>query len=102
MPRESRTGNVRKHCGCSKGMTSKHPWYLDYQRRKIRFRDNLDLLIGRHARDFTEAKAEAHRAIGAKLNGYDPHGLVPSDDPTLAQLLTAYDQEKPRRDRWQI
>lgn len=102
MPRKSRTGNVRKICGCAKWMTCKHPWYLDYQRHKLRYRDNLDLLIDRHPQDFTEAKAEAHRAIAAKLNGYDPRGLVPSDDPTLAQLLTEYDREKPRRDRWQI
>ena len=51
------------------------------------YRDNLDKLTGRHAEDYTEAKDEARRAIVAKLEGRDPKGLVPSDDPTLAQLL---------------
>jgi integrase len=44
----------------------------------------------------------ARRAIVAKLDGRDPRGLVPSDDPTLAQLLAQFDQERPRHDRWQI
>lgn len=102
MPRQSKTDNVRKICGCAKWKTCTHPWYLDYQRDNIRFRDNLDKLTERHAPDFAAAKDEARRAIVAKLAGLDPRGLVPSDDPTLAELLTAYDREKPRRDRWQI
>src|SRR5580765_3233174 len=102
MPRKSRTSNVRKLCGCVKWQTCQHPWYLDYQRKKVRFRDNLDKLIERHAKDFTDAKAEARRAIVAKLDGRDPRGLVPSDDPTLAQLLAQFDKERPRHDRWQI
>lgn len=101
MPRKSQTENVRKICKCAKWKTCAHPWYLDYQRDNVRSRDNLDKLIGRHAADFTEAKDEARRAIVAKLNGYDPKGIIPSDDPTLAHLLTEYDREKPRRDRWQ-
>ena len=102
MPRQSETENVRKRCGCVKWKTCRHPWYLDYQRGTVRHRLNLDKLTGRHAVDFAEAKDEARRAILAKLNGHDPKGLVPSDDPSLAVLLTEYDREKPRRDRWQV
>jgi hypothetical protein len=102
MPRQSRTNNVRKLCDCAKWKTCAHPWYLDYQRDKARYRDNLDKLIGRHAADFATAQDEARRAIVAKLEGRDPKGLVPSDDPTVGQLLDEYDREKPRRDRWQI
>jgi integrase len=102
MPRRSQTDNVRKICGCAKWKTCAHPWYLDYQRDNVRYRDNLDLLIGKHTEDFTRAKDEARRAIVAKLEGRDPKGLVPSDDPTLGELLDAYDSEKPRQDRWQI
>lgn len=78
------------------------PVVLDYQRDRVRYRDNLDKLIGRHAADFGEAKDEARRAIVAKQDGRDPKGLVPSDDPTLRQILTQDDAEKPRQDRWQI
>jgi integrase len=102
MPRKSDTDNVRKRCDCAKWKTCAHPWYLDYQRDGVRYRDNLDKLIDRHAADFTAAKDEARRAIVAKLEGRDPRGLVPADDPTLAEVLTAYDHEKPRRDRYQI
>ena len=102
MPRSSQTENVRKICGCAKWKTCAHPWYLDYQRGKVRYRDNLDKLTGRHAKDFNEAKDEARRAIVAKQEGRDPKGLVPSDDPTVAQLLEEYDREKPRKDRWQV
>jgi integrase len=101
MPRKSKTDNVRKICDCAGWKTCTHPWYLDYQRDKVRYRDNLDVLTGRHAKDFVEAKDEARRAIVAKLNGHDPKGLVPSDDPTLEQLLKEYDRERPRRDMWQ-
>lgn len=102
MPRASRTENVRKLCACAKWKTCAHPWYLDYQRDGVRYRDNLDKLIERHAPDFTAAKDEARRAIVAKLEGRDPRGLVPSDDPTVAAVLAAYDHERPRRDRYQI
>lgn len=102
MPKNSQTGNVRKICGCLNWKACAHPWYLDYQRAKVRYRDNLDKLIGFHAKDFKEAKNEARRAIVAKLNGRDPKQLQPADDPTLAQLLVEYNAEKPRRDRWQI
>jgi hypothetical protein len=101
MPRKSLTDNVRKICGCAKWKTCSHPWYLDDQRDKVRYRDNLDLLIGRHAVDFTEANDKARRAIVAKLEGRDPKGLLPSDDPTLAQLLAEYLRERPRRDGYQ-
>lgn len=103
MPRQSRTDNVRKLCACAKWKTCAHPWYLDYQRDRKRFRDNLDRLLGWHPVDFKQATDEARRAIVAKLEGRDPAGLVPSDDPTLAQLLAEYQREKPqRRDRWQV
>lgn len=102
MPRKSRTENVRKLCDCAKWKTCAHPWYLDYQRDKVRYRDNLDKLIGRHPKDFADAKDEARRAIVAKLEGRDPAGLVPQDDPTLGQLLTEFNRERPRLDRWQI
>jgi integrase len=104
MPRQSRTDNVRKRCACGRKQWSgcAHPWYLDYGRDKVRYRENLDVLIGKHPADFAEAKDEARRAITAKLDGRDPAGLVPSDDPTVAQLLAEYDREKPRRDRWQV
>jgi integrase len=102
MPRKSSTENVRKICGCAKWKTCAHPWYLDYQREKVRYRDNLDKLIDRHCKDFAEAKDEARRAIVAKLEGRDPKGLVPADDPTVGELLDAFDAERPRQDRWQI
>jgi integrase len=102
MPRKSRTENVRKLCQCAKWKTCTHAWYLDYQRDNVRYRDNLDKLTGRHAEDFVAAKDEARRAIVAKLSGCDPKGILPADDPTLAQLLTEYEREKPRRDRWQV
>lgn len=102
MPRKSQTENVCKRCDCVKWKTCTHPWYLDYQRDRVRYRDNLDALIGRHPRDYAEAKDEARRAIIAKHNGHDPAGLVPADDPTVGRLLTEYDREKPRKDRWQV
>lgn len=102
MPRKSVTENVRKICGCKQWKTCADPWYLDFQRDNIRYRDNLDKLIGRHAPDFTAAKDEARRAIVAKLEGRDPKGLLPADDPTVAELLKEYDREKPRKDRWQV
>src|SRR5262245_6225150 len=101
MPRQSVTNNVRKICGCAKWKTCAHPWYLDFQRDNIRFRDNLDKLVGRHASDFTAAQDEARRAISAKLDGRDPKGLLPSDDPTLERVLTEYLAERPRVDTWQ-
>jgi len=102
MPPKSSTENVRKICGCVKWKTCTHPWYLDYTRDNLRFRDNLDRLTGRHAEDFAAAKDEARRAITAKLEGLDPRGLVPQDDPTLAEMLTAYTAERPAYDRWQL
>ena len=102
MPAKSKTENVRKICACKKWKLCSHAWYLDYQRDGVRYRDNLDRLIGRHPVDFTEAKDEARRAIVAKLNGRDPKDLQPSDDPTVHALLTEYERERPRRDRYQV
>lgn len=90
MPRRSKSDNVRKICGCAKWKACAHPWYLDYQRDNVRYRDNLDQLTGRHAADFTAAKDEARRAIVAKLEGRDPRDLQPSDDPTVAQVMEDY------------
>ena len=101
MPRKSQTDNVRKICCCEPWKTCAHPWYLDYQRDRVRYRENLDKLIGWHPVDFSEATDEARRAIVAKLDGRDPKGIVPTDDPTIAQLLAAYERERPRRDRYQ-
>jgi hypothetical protein len=101
MPRKSQTDNVRKVCGCATWKTCTHQWYLDFQQRGVRHRENLDLLIGRHAADFTEAKDEARRAIVARLDGYDPKGIVPADDPPLSQPLNEYQRERPRKDPYQ-
>jgi integrase len=101
MPRSSKTDNVRKICGCVKWKACTHPWYLDFTRDNVRYRDNLDKLTGRHAADFQTAVDEARRAINAKLAGRDPKGLLPADDPTLAAVLTEYLRERPRVDRWQ-
>jgi integrase len=101
MPRKSTTDNVRKRCECAKWRTCEHPWYLDYQRENVRFRDNLDLLTGRHAKDYAEAVDEARRAIVAKLDGRDPKGIIPADDPTLAEMMDEYLRERPRKDRYQ-
>lgn len=97
MSRRSQTGNVRKQCDCESWKTCAHPWYLDYQEHGIRYRDNLDLLIGWHALDFAEAQNEARRAIVAKQDGRDPKNIVPGDDPTLAQLLVDYLRDRPRQ-----
>lgn len=94
MPRRSATGNVRKICGCAKWKMCAHPWYLDFQKKKVRYRDNLDALIDRHPADFTEAKDEARRAIVAKLEGRDPRELQASDCPTVAQVLADYGQRQ--------
>jgi len=59
------------------------------------------MLIGRHPANIADAKDEAHRAIVAKLEGRDPKGIAPTDDPTLGKLLTEYDQDRPRKDRHQ-
>jgi len=102
MPRSSATENVRKLCDCTKWKTCACPWYVDYQEDTRRYRRNLDKVIGRHCADFATAKVEARRAIVAWLDGRDPRGLLPSDDPTLAEILQAYDRERPRADRWQV
>lgn len=90
MPSESQTDHVRKRCGCSKWKDCTHPWYIDYQEGKRRYRANLDKLIDRHAVDFADAKREARRAIEAWLDGKSAADLLPSDRPTLAKLLTVY------------
>lgn len=102
MPPRSATDNVRKICGCTKWKTCSHPWYLWAQRDGVRYRQNLDKLLGRHVADYQQATNEAARALIAKLDGRDPRGLLPEDDPTLDDVLTAYDKERPRKDRWQL
>lgn len=90
MPSESKTDHVRKRCECSKWKECTHPWYVDYQEGKRRYRPNLDKLIGQHPADFTEAKREARRAIDAWLDGKSAADLLTADRPTLATLLAAY------------
>src|ERR1700730_4163862 len=111
MPRHSATDNVRKICGCVKWKTCAHPWHVDYRDGKevvdgkVRVRGlrcSLDKLIGRHALDFAEAKAETKRAIVAWSENRSAGDLLPSDDPTLAQLLAEYEKEKPIGNRWQV
>ena len=118
MPRQSRTGNVRKVCGCSKWKECGHPWYVEFKapkrhpRRGVstahptgqRFRQNLRPLIERHPQDFTEAREEARRAIVAWLAGRDPRDLQPNDRPTLAAVIDAYEKRPgaTKAGRWQI
>jgi integrase len=90
MPRKSDTDNVRKLCHCAKWKQCAHPWYVDFQTGRRRYRPNLDKLIGRHALDFPEAKAEARRAIVAWQDGRTAADLLPCDRPTVAALLEAY------------
>lgn len=110
MPRQSDTGNVKKICGCASWKTCAHPWYVDFKAAKWhatrpneRYRKNLDTLIGRHCVDLNDAKTEARRAIVAWLDGRDASRLQPSDRPTLAQVIEAY-QQRPGASRatWQI
>src|SRR6266496_2191306 len=99
MARHSATGNVKKRCACGrkKWSSCKHPWYVDYKapkdhatRPNERYRKNLDLAAETHALSLNDAKAEAHRAIVAWLDGRDPAQLQPADRPTLADTLAAY------------
>jgi integrase len=90
MPSESKTDHVRKRCDCSKWKECTHPWYVDYQEGKRRYRPNLDKLIDRHPADFVEAKKEARRAIDAWLDGKSAADLLAADRPTLLSLLNAY------------
>src|SRR5262245_15674367 len=90
MPRTTKTGNLRKLCDCARQKDCAHPWYVDFQTRGRRYRANLDKLSGKHLVDFTDAKAEAMRAIVAWQNGRNPHELQPEDQPTLARLIEAY------------
>ena len=99
MSRHSDTDNVKKLCPCGrkKWSTCAHPWYIDFQApsdharlAKVRYRPNLDKLIQRHPADFTEAKAEARRAIAAWLEGQSAADVLPADRPTMATVLEAY------------
>jgi len=90
MPSQSKTDHVRKRCDCSKWKECTHPWYVDYQEGRRRYRPNLDILIGQHAADFTEAKKQARRAVDAWLNGRSAADLLPGDYPTLTTVLKAY------------
>ena len=49
---------MRRLCVCANWKTFSHPWYLDYKRDNVRYRDNLDKMTGRQAADFNEAKDE--------------------------------------------
>src|SRR4051812_29646829 len=109
MARYSPTGNALKRCACTRSRQAacQHEWHVAYKapsshalRAGQRFRRNLDLLIGFHPSNLSEAKNEARRAIEAWLNGRDPAALQPSDLPTLAQVLDAYHQrpEAPARE----
>jgi integrase len=112
MPRRSATDNVRKVCGCAKWKACAHPWYVDYREgkdvgadgkvRRRGLRKRLSVITGREPKDYADAVAEARRAIVAWQDGRDAKALQPSDDPTVKQLLEAYDKEKPRQDQWQI
>ena len=90
MPFQSDTGNVYKQCGCRRWKECGHSWYVAYQKGKRRFRPCLDTLIGRHCVDFTEARAEARRAIVAWENGLDASQVLPTDRATLATLMEEY------------
>ena len=102
MPRRSRTGNVRKICGCAQWKTCAHPWFVWYREgkeigpngnlREHALRRELRALVGREPIDFADAKAEARRAIVAWRDGRDARELLPGDTPTLAVLLDAYGQ----------
>src|SRR5262245_7332485 len=103
MPRSSVTNNVRKRCACEYWTTCAHPWHLHFQDRKTRYRENLDDLIGFHPRTLSEAQTEARRAIVAKQEHRDPRDVLPSDDPTLADLFRQYAREHGApRDPWQV
>jgi integrase len=99
MSRHSDTDNVKKICPCGrkKWSTCAHPWYIDFQApsdharlASVRYRPNLDKLIKRHPADFTEAKAEARRAIEAWLEGQSAADVLATDLPTMATVLEAY------------
>lgn len=102
MPRQSRTGNVRKLCDCAKWRECSHPWFVHYREgkelgpagkmRERGLRRKLADLVGREPVDFRDAKTEAQRAIVAWKNGRDARELLPGDSPTLATVLDAYGQ----------
>jgi integrase len=100
--RTSERGNVYKRCACVRQNTCKHPWWIDVKLPgRKRDRRNLDLLIGNHPTDLTAARAEAARAIDALRDNRSPSVIMPSDDPTVADLLGRYLAKFPRKDRWQ-
>src|SRR5262245_30044698 len=101
MPRHSKTGNVKKICGCVKWKECAHPWYVNYRDGtecvdgKIRergLRKRLAPLVGREPTDFADAKMEAQRAILAWRDGRDARALLPGDTVTVATLLERYGQ----------
>jgi hypothetical protein len=67
MPRYSKTGNLRKICGCQSWQTCSHAWHLTYQRNGKRIRQSLDNLLGYHHEDFDAARAAAV-AVMARLD----------------------------------
>jgi integrase len=102
MPTKSRTGHVRKICGCATWKTCRHPWFVSYRqgtelgpdgtRRPRRLRRKLADLVGREPMDYADAQREARRAILAWQEGRDARRLQATDWPTLAALLDAYRQ----------
>src|SRR5262245_50461756 len=98
MARRSDTVNVKKICSCAKWKECAHPWYVNYREgkeldpktgkmRERGLRKRLAPLVGREPRDYSDAKAEAQRAIVAWRDGRDATTLIPGDAPTLAKVL---------------
>lgn len=91
MARISKTQNVRKRCSCTKWKECSHPWYIRHKdKTRGALRGRLVDLVGREPLDFSDATAEARRAIVAWTDGRDARALVPGDAPTVTQLLEAY------------
>lgn len=113
MARQSETGHVRKICGCVKWKDCKHPWYISYRQgkretkngtvREDGIRGKLAKFVGREPTDYSDAKAEALRAIVAWKDGRDARTLLPGDAPTLTQVLDHYAQRPDGAplDKWQ-
>lgn len=90
MARYSKSGNLRKFCGCAGWKTCAHPWFLDFRpERGRRVRRNLDTIAGEHL-DFKRAKQEAQRAMVVIRDRRDPCELQREDEPTLEQILEKY------------
>ena len=88
MAQPSKTGYVKKVCGCVKWKDCAHPWYVNYRegkengaggkvRERGRLQWKLAPLVGREPGDFADAKMEARRAIAAWKDGRDARELLP-------------------------